>query len=84
MDRFDAEQALHLLEQHAITHSQWVPTMFQRLLSLPTERRAGFRAPAHRVAIHGAAPCPAALKKAMIEWWGRSCSSTTRAARASA
>ncbi|MDB5731802.1 MAG: AMP-dependent synthetase and ligase [Variovorax sp.] len=70
MERFDADEALHLLERHAITHSQWVPAMFQRLLELPAGRRAAFAAPAHRCAIHGAAPCPAALKKALIEWWG--------------
>lgn len=70
MERFDAEEALCLLEREGITHSQWVPAMFQRLLALPTERRAAFRAPAHRVAIHGAAPCPPALKAAMIDWWG--------------
>ena len=70
MERFDAEEALQLLEHQAITHSQWVPAMFQRLLELPPERRAAFKAPAHRAAIHAAAPCPAALKRAMIDWWG--------------
>lgn len=70
MDRFDAGQALRLIEQKAMTHSQWVPAMFQRLLALPPERRAAFRAPAHRLAVHGAAPCPPALKQAMIDWWG--------------
>jgi len=70
MERFDAGEALDLLERHAITHSQWVPAMFQRLLELPAGRRAAFAAPSHRCAIHGAAPCPPALKKAIIEWWG--------------
>lgn len=70
MERFDALEALRLLEQEGITHSQWVPSMFQRLLALPTERRGAFRAPAHRIAVHGAAPCPPALKRAMIDWWG--------------
>ena len=70
MERFDADGALHLLEQEAITHSQWVPAMFQRLLQLPAARRAAFKAPKHRSAVHGAAPCPPALKQAMIEWWG--------------
>jgi long-chain acyl-CoA synthetase len=70
MDRFDAGLALDLIECEAITHSQWVPAMFQRLLALPAERRAGHRAPAHHTAIHGAAPCPPALKAAMIDWWG--------------
>lgn len=70
MDRFDAEAALTLIEQEAITHSQWVPAMFQRLLALPLERRRTHHAPAHRCAIHGAAPCPPAVKAAMIAWWG--------------
>jgi len=70
LDGFDAELALHALETCAITHSQWVPSMFQRLLKLPDERRARFRAPAHRVALHAAAPCPRDLKRAMIGWWG--------------
>lgn len=70
MDRFDAEQALGTLEAEGITHSQWVPSMFQRLLDLSPERRARHHAPAHRLAIHGAAPCPAELKREMIDWWG--------------
>ncbi|MFT3821187.1 MAG: AMP-binding protein [Rubrivivax sp.] len=70
MDRFDADAALTLLQREAITHSQWVPAMFQRLLALPAERRAAFSAPQHRTAIHGAAPCPVDVKRAMIEWWG--------------
>jgi fatty-acyl-CoA synthase len=70
MDRFDATHALELLEREAITHSQWVPTMFQRMLALPESQRRAFRAPQHRSAVHGAAPCHPALKQAMIEWWG--------------
>ena len=70
MDIFDAEAALALIEQEAITHSQWVPAMFQRLLALPDERRERHRSAAHRVAIHGAAPCPVNVKRAMIDWWG--------------
>ncbi len=70
MERFDADHALRLLEQEKITHSQWVPAMFQRLLQLPASRRAEFSAPMHRSAVHGAAPCSPAVKQAMIEWWG--------------
>jgi len=70
MERFDARDALALLQREGITHSQWVPAMFQRLLALPDADRAAFSAPAHRVAIHGAAPCPVAVKRAMIDWWG--------------
>jgi long-chain acyl-CoA synthetase len=70
MDKFDAATALDLIEEHRLTTSQWVPTMFQRLLALPVERRRAYHAPWHTRAIHGAAPCTPALKRAMIAWWG--------------
>lgn len=70
MRRFDAARALALIDAHGLTHSQWVPTMFKRLLDLPADRRAEFDGSTHRRAIHGAAPCAVALKRAMIDWWG--------------
>ncbi|MGR3425149.1 MAG: AMP-binding protein [Sagittula sp.] len=70
MDRFDADRALDILETRGITMSQWVPTMFRRMLALPAERRARFSAPAHVAAWHAAAPCPPSLKREMIDWWG--------------
>jgi fatty-acyl-CoA synthase len=70
MEKFDAEQALELIERHRVTHSQWVPTMFIRMLKLPTEVRAKYDLSSHRCAIHAAAPCPIAVKREMIDWWG--------------
>jgi long-chain acyl-CoA synthetase len=70
MEHFDAEQALALIERHKITHSQWVPTMFVRLLKLSPEIRSRHDLSSHVCAIHAAAPCPAQVKEAMIEWWG--------------
>ena len=35
MESFDAEAALAAIERYRVTHSQWVPTMFVRLLKLP-------------------------------------------------
>lgn len=70
MMKFDPERALDLLQTRAITKSQWVPTMFRRMLALPEERRAAFKAPAHAAAWHAAAPCPPELKRQMIDWWG--------------
>jgi acyl-CoA synthetase (AMP-forming)/AMP-acid ligase II len=70
MGKFDADLALTLLERERITLSQWVPTMFHRMLALPEERRRRFRAPDHRAAYHAAAPISIPLKKAMIAWWG--------------
>ena len=70
MRRFDPIHALQAIEDHRVTHSQWVPTMFTRMLKLAPEERAGFDLSSHRVAIHAAAPCPPAVKRQMFEWWG--------------
>ena len=37
MPRFDAAEALRLIERYRVTHSQLVPTMFVRMLKLPAE-----------------------------------------------
>lgn len=70
MTRFDAAAALRIVLDEEITTSQWVPTMFSRLLALPDDIREDFVAPRHRLALHAAAPCPVGLKRQMIEWWG--------------
>ena len=70
MERFDARASLDLLERHRVTHSQWVPTMFVRMLKLDPEERLGRDLAAHECAIHAAAPCPVEVKRQMIEWWG--------------
>ena len=70
MEHFDAEQALHLIERHRVGHSQWVPTMFVRLLKLPEAVRTAYDLSSHQVAIHAAAPCPPDVKRQMIDWWG--------------
>jgi acyl-CoA synthetase (AMP-forming)/AMP-acid ligase II len=70
MERFDAEGALAAIERFRATHSQWVPTMFVRMLKLPPEVRARYDVSSMRVAIHAAAPCPVDVKRAMIDWWG--------------
>jgi long-chain acyl-CoA synthetase len=70
MTRFDAAAALRILVEEDITTSQWVPTMFSRLLALPEDVRKAFDAPRHRLAIHAAAPCPIGVKRQMIGWWG--------------
>ena len=70
MEKFDAEQALGLIERYRVTQSQWVPTMFVRMLKLPEDVRARYDLSSHRVAIHAAAPCPVDVKRQMIAWWG--------------
>ncbi len=70
MEKFDARGALRALEEFEVTHSQWVPTMFTRMLKLPEEDRTRHDLSRHQVAIHAAAPCPPQVKRQMIEWWG--------------
>ena len=70
MEKFDAARAVEALVEYEISHSQWVPTMFSRMLALDSEWRAAHATTAHQFAIHGAAPCPIEVKRAMIEWWG--------------
>ena len=70
MRSFDPERSLALIEQYQITHSQWVPTMLTRMLKLPDAVKRHYRLSSHKVAVHAAAPCPVALKQAMLDWWG--------------
>ena len=70
MEQFDAERSLQYIERYAATHSQWVPTMFVRMLKLPEDTRAKYDVSSLRVAIHAAAPCPIQVKEQMIDWWG--------------
>ena len=70
MDHFDAEAALAAMEKYKANISQWVPTMFVRMLKLPAEVRAKYDVSSMRSAIHAAAPCPVEVKRQMIEWWG--------------
>lgn len=70
MERFDPALALQYIDQYHITHSQWVPTMFSRMLKLSPEQRQGYDWSSHQVAIHAAAPCPIEVKRQMFELWG--------------
>ena len=70
MEHFDPENYLALIEKYRVTHSQLVPTMFNRLLKLPAEVRQRYDLSSLEVAIHAAAPCPVQIKERMIEWWG--------------
>jgi long-chain acyl-CoA synthetase len=70
MESFDPERYLALVEQWGITHTQLVPTMFSRMLKLPVEMRKRHDLSTLEIAVHAAAPCPAAVKDEMIQWWG--------------
>jgi fatty-acyl-CoA synthase len=70
MRKFDAEGALDAIAALRITHGQFVPTMFVRMLRLPESVRAGCDISSLRAAVHAGAPCPVEVKHEMIRWWG--------------
>ncbi len=70
MEKFDPAQCLELIERYRVTHSQFVPTMFTRMLRLPHDVRDRADLSSLEMAVHAAAPCPVAVKRQMIEWWG--------------
>ena len=72
MDKWTPEGLLERVERYKVTHSHMVPTMFNRLLRLPEERRDNYDVSSLRRMVHAAAPCPVETKHKMIEWWGDS------------
>jgi len=70
MEKFDPEAALALIERFGVSHAQFVPTHFIRMLKLPDDIRSKYDLSSLQVIIHAAAPCPAGVKADMIEWFG--------------
>jgi acyl-CoA synthetase (AMP-forming)/AMP-acid ligase II len=70
MESFDPVACLALIQEHRITHGQFVPTMFIRMLKLDEAERKAYDVSSITCAIHAAAPCPIPIKEQMIEWWG--------------
>jgi bile acid-coenzyme A ligase len=70
MERFDAEEALRLIERHRVGFVMMVPTMMQRIWRLPEATRERYDVSSLHTVLHLAAPCPPWLKEAWIEWLG--------------
>jgi long-chain acyl-CoA synthetase len=70
MERFDAEEVLRPIDEHHVTHAQFVPTHFIRMLQLPDEIRNRYDLTSLRIAVHSAAPCPVPVKRPMLDWFG--------------
>src|SRR5258708_4596029 len=70
MERFDAAECLRAIERYQVTHVQFVPTHFVRMLKLPEAQRRAFDLSSLQVVIHAAAPCPRDVKRQMIDWLG--------------
>ncbi len=70
MRKFDAEDVLRLIETCRVTHAQFVPTMFVRMLKLPKAVREKYDVSSLQCVIHAAAPCPVDVKHQMMKWFG--------------
>ncbi|WP_018680603.1 AMP-binding protein [Actinokineospora enzanensis] len=68
--RFDPAETLRLIDEHAVSQTHLVPTQFVRFLRLDDTVRTDFSGHTLRRVWHGGAPCPAELKRQMIDWWG--------------
>lgn len=70
MEKFDPRECLELIQRHRVTHAQFVPTMFIRMLRLPEAERSRYDLSSLRYVVHSAAPCPVSVKRQMLDWWG--------------
>ena len=70
LTRFDAEQALQLIESHRVDYTVLVPTMMHRIWRLDRKLRDQYDLSSLRVMLHMAAPCPDWLKQDCIDWLG--------------
>lgn len=64
------ESALDAIQAYGVTHGQFVPTMFVRMLKLPESERAQYDVSSLQRVVHAAAPCPPDIKRQMLDWWG--------------
>ncbi|MFN8641435.1 MAG: AMP-binding protein [Candidatus Binatia bacterium] len=67
MPHFDAAAALALIAGHRVTNAFMVPTHFSRILQLDPVERARHDLSSVRRILHSAAPCPAAVKRGILE-----------------
>ncbi len=70
MEKFDPEGCLDAIARHRVTHGQFVPAMFTRMLKLPEAVRNSYDLSSLQRVMHAAAPCPVEIKKQMMDWWG--------------
>jgi long-chain acyl-CoA synthetase len=68
--KYDSAGLLDLIDRYQATNVHLVPTQMKRLVDLPSEVKARFSGSSLELVLHGAAPCPPAVKRSMIEWWG--------------
>jgi fatty-acyl-CoA synthase len=70
LEKFEPEICLDAVQRYQVTHGQFVPAMFIRMLKLPEQVRSSYDLSSLQRVMHAAAPCPVEIKKQMIDWWG--------------
>ena len=70
LEKFDPEGTLDAIARYRVTHGQFVPVMFTRMLKLPQSVRDSYDVSSLQRVMHAAAPCPVEIKQQMIDWWG--------------
>jgi len=68
--RFDAEETLRIIDTFGVTLAHFVPTHLVRILQLPEDVRNKYSHATLQQVLHSAAPCPAEVKRRIIDWWG--------------
>ena len=70
MVKFDAEEALRLIQENRVQWVNFVTTMMHRIWALPNEVRNAYNVSSLKIVFHMAAPMPPWLKEKWIEWLG--------------
>ena len=70
MPKFDAEEALRLIERHRCTSTFMAPILLKRILTLGKEVRSRYDVSSMRSLVVGGAPCPNPVKEAALEFFG--------------
>jgi long-chain acyl-CoA synthetase len=68
--KYDSAGVLDLIDRHGGTNIHLVPTQMKRLVDLPDDVKAKYDGSTLSTVLHGAAPCPPAVKRQLIDWWG--------------
>jgi len=73
MPRFDAREALSIIDREHITTTFMVPTMLNRIVSLPDSVLSQYSVKSVKVLTTGASPCPQSIKERVIGYFGPEC-----------
>ena len=68
--KYDSAAMLQMIDRYSCTNVHLVPTQMKRLLDVPEAAKKEFSGASLTTVWHGAAPCPPAVKRALIDWWG--------------